>query len=658
MPGGASIFETPGQPQIDTDANFSACIIGYAVSNPVASGHLTTPYSSPGAAVADLTAGDAVDLLCQAITVTPGNPAPPPCSFYATPATTPGAYGTIVVSGVTGTSVPANNTAVAPKGTFDPWMQVVTGGTVGTTGMTAYASLNGGRQKTLVQLGTATTYNFPASDGWPTGNMAGFVFAPAAATVTALLTKITLLQTTLTGTGHFVLTTSTVHLAADTTDDTALAAVPAATTAATGVTLFNACKTYLAAHGASTTYHTIADAALATALAAIPTAVTIADVDLYLDDLIAAYNAHRVNTTGTVHGAADSTNTITAYVPIPGTLIAGDVFYTHTQAPQWAVADLYTAASGPTDASGAFAALAHSSQQFGRLYLTEPMAASDFSTVVAGLNYGLSLDRRWKLTARFRDPTSGETDAAYITAFQTFVAACLDSRIEYLAGSCYVSDATSGRVYERTFMAPYAARNASFRAMPGQEGETLAQNPGWVARGPLEGASLKDTSGNTIGHDESRRGGISAANGAPTGGGIGLCYRSNVQIAGTYVDNRVSVAYPVLSTVLTPMDRAVANALETLAVGISLAAIGGADLISDSAPRTLDEIIRLGLAAKIAKRILELYPHEIANADDPGLVVIDETVTVSGAQVAITGALNVKFWSYTDTVTLRFVARR
>jgi hypothetical protein len=659
MPGTATVNEATGQPLVNTLADFSLAVVGYSSDSAVSAGAVSPAYSKPGAAVADLGQGDMVDCVTQALTTTNGNPRPPPVICYTTPATTAGSYGTIDISGVTGTCRPTNNTTIAPCGTYQPRLEIKTGGTVGTTGMEAYASLGAayGPTKTVL-LGTGTSYDFPASDGWGVGGQAGFVFAPAASTLTALYTKVTLLQTTMTGTGHFVLTTSSVHLAADTTDDTALAAVPAATTPATCVTLFNACKTYLAAHGANLTYHTIADATLATALAAIPTAVNVADVDLYLDDLIAAYNAHRVLTTGTVHGSADSTNTITAYTPIPGTLVAGDVMQTTTVPPQWAAADLYTAASGPTPASGALAALANSTQLVRRVVITEPVAAADFSTLVAGLNYALARGHRWRLICRFRDIGAAETDAAYITAFQAFVAACLDSRITYLAGDGLMSDAYTGRVYKRTFMAAYLARLQGMIARPGLKGERLAQNAGWVDAGPLEGFSLRDSDGNPVGHDEGERGGIVVSPGAAKGGGMACYYMSNPARAGTYIDDGSTVAYDVGEAILTPQDRDVANALESVAVGIALGYIGGADIIGDGSPRTMDEVIAQALEAQIQKAAKDNHGREFANPDDPNFASIDSEVVVTGATVDITGSLNVKLYAYARNITLSFLARR
>jgi len=661
MPGGASMNEAAAQPQVNTDADFSVVLIGFTPTSAVAAGQLTPPYSSPGNVVSDNGDSDASAILAHILTTTPGNPAPPPASLYTTPATTPGSYGTINITGVKGTCVPANNTAVSPKGTYQPWMQIVAGGSVGSASptMTAWTSLDNGRTKRLVSLGASAEYNFPASDGWPGGGgQAGFILGPPSSTLSALYTSLNNLKTA--ALAHYIITTGSpqIHLAADTADNTTLTAVANATTPATAVTLYNALVATLAAHVINTTSHTTADATAQTAIAAlIQVAQSTEDIELNLAALITAYNAHRILVGGgPVHGSTDSTNTCAAYsTPTAPTLQAGDTFFTNTIPPQWSDADLYSA--GPPTA-GAFAAIAKSGQLFGIVVITEPVAASDAGTLTAGLDYGLGFGKRWSLIIRFRDPNAGETYAQYVTAFQTWRAAFgNDNRITCLAGSWWQTDAFTGFVYLRTFMASYLARLQSCKTVPGQKGERLAQNPGWVTRGPLELGSLLDGNGNTIGLDAAEIGGIEAVPGASTGGGVCLYHQRNAQQAGTYVTNRSTVLYPINSSILTPMDRRVANALETVAVGLSLAAIGGAD-VWDPTTLALDSDILGGLQGRIVKAIRDNYASEFQNAQDPNLVVINPTVSVSGAQVTITGTLNVRLYGYTDTIALTFSATR
>jgi hypothetical protein len=655
MPGGAFIQEATGQPQNPGSADYTMIFVGPSTSNPVAAGQLTAAYSSPAAAASDLGASDLCDALMQAITQTPGNPAPTPAYAYVTPSTTPGSYGSLNTSAVKGTCVPAFNTAVPPKGTYEPWMQIVNGGTVGVTGMTAWASLNAGRFKQLVQLGSSAEYNYPASDGWPCGGgQSGFVLASPSSGLSALYTALNALRTA--ELAHFLITSGSpaIHLAQDTTDNTALTAIPTASSPATAIALYNGLLSTLKAHVASTTYHTTADTVAEAAIAALlQTAVSAEDVQLNLPALIAAYNAHRVLVgAGPVHGSADSTNTCATYSPTAPTLLAGDTFYGNTLPPSWADGDLYTA--GPP-AAGAFAAFASSGIGAAVVVLTEPVQASDLGTLQAGLNACAAAGKRPLLLCRFRDPTYGsETDSAYIAAFQTFAASFIDNRVAVCAGSCWLTDAFSGFVYLRSFLPALVARWQSFVAVAGQLGEKLAQNAGWRQRGPLEGASLLDGNGNLVGHDEGFRGGIAATPGAPTGGGITLYYSRNAQRPGTYVDNRATVMYGVGSEILLPQDRRVANAIEQVVEAIALDAIGGADVTSDPAspPILLDPDIVDALGAKMTAAIKTNYANEIQNATDPGLVAVNPFVTETGGMIGTTSTIKARFYGYDDTNTL------
>lgn len=663
MPGTASVAEAPGQPQAPGSADFTMVFVGPSALNPVTVGQLTPAYSNPAAAASDLGASDMCDGLMQAIAQTPGNPQPPPAYAYVTPATTPGSYGAVTTASMgASSSVPAAGPAT-PTGTFEPWMQVVTGFTVGVTGGTAYASLNGGRNKKLVNIGAKTYYAYPASDGWPCGGgQAEWTFGPATSTVAALYTSLNAGRTAVLAHLLIVSGSPAVHAAADTTDNATLTAVPVASTPATAVALFNALLALLLRHGSNTggSYHTNADTVLAAALAAIPIAVTIEDCILNEASLRAAYEAHRILVGGSpVHGSADSTNTWAAYsTPTAVTLAAGATFSTNTLPPIWADADLY--AAGPP-ATGAFAAIAESDVQMAVVVLTEPWIAGDFSTVVAGINYCNSFGKRILVLGRFRDPIySGETDAAHLAAWEAFRVNFLDSRIACCAGSCWLTDAFSGAVYLRSFLPALCARWQSFAVVAGQEGEKLSQNAGWVARGPLEGASLKDTNGNTIGHDEAVRSGITATPGAATGGGIALYYQRIGKRKGTYVDNRSGVLYPVGSAVLLYEDRRIANAVEQLLTDIALETIGGADATSPLAtpPVILDAPLVDALSMKMSAAVKAAYPDEFQNAEEPGLVVVNPVVTVVGGMVALSVTINARFWNFGDNVLLTFALTR
>lgn len=353
-----------------------------------------------------------------------------------------------------------------------------------------------------------------------------------------------------------------------------------------------------------------------------------------------------------VHNSADVTNVLTATIPSNGTLKTGDTWSSLTSPPMWGNADLF-AAGDP--ATGAFAAIRANSQEFGRIVISEPVATSNFSTLVAGLNYGLAIGKRWRLTIRFRDPTPGETDAAYVTAFQAFAAANHDDRITCIAGSGRLTDLFRGYVYQRSGLPAVLARWQANSVVPGQLGERLAQHPGFVARGPLENFTLVDENGNLIGHDEMQRGGIDGPV-SGFGGGLTFYRTANADVPGTYV-SQAPTMYPALSAIITEMDRAVANGIERVAVALSWQSIQGAT-IYDPVTFKLKESIRNGLQTKIAKAIRDRYSKEFQNADDPNMVHINDTVTVVLSHVTISGTIAVRLYGYTNTITLSFSATR
>jgi len=359
-----------------------------------------------------------------------------------------------------------------------------------------------------------------------------------------------------------------------------------------------------------------------------------------------------------VHNSADVTNTITADDPTYGTLVTDDQWSeTISTPPRWAVADLYTAGSPPT---GAFRALAQSSTAFALIAITEPVVAGDFATLSAALNYLASREGGSKhvaLIVRFRDPSSGETDAQYITAFRVFAQANQDDRICCVAGNGWLTDAFRAFVYHRSGMPAVLARLQSMQAIPGRIGERMAQHPGYVARGPLENFTLVDDDGNPIdqAHDEALVGGIDGPINS-IGGGLTFYYQRLSTIAGTYV-SQAPVMHPSTSDTLTLMDRRVLNGIKTVAQTIAWLEIQGANIF-DAETLALDDDIRNAIQAKISKAIRDRYPREFQNPDDPNLVSIDPTVSVDGSRVTIAGTVNVRLFGYTDVIALTFDASR
>ncbi len=117
------------------------------------------------------------------------------------------------------------------------------------------------------------------------------------------------------------------------------------------------------------------------------------------------------------------------------------------------------------------------------------------------------------------------------------------------------------------------------------------------------------------------------------------------------------VLYPALSTILTLMDRRLANAIKRVASAIAWLEIQGADVF-DAITFALDPDVRDGIGGKIGTAIKDRYSKEFQNAADPNLVTINNTVAVDGAQVTISGVLSVRFYGYTHNINLTFSASR
>lgn len=329
-----------------------------------------------------------------------------------------------------------------------------------------------------------------------------------------------------------------------------------------------------------------------------------------------------------------------------GTLVAGDTWSESlTTPPIWADSDLY--AAGPP-ATGAFASIGASSTQFGMIVITEPVASGDFATLVTGLNALGAFGKKPLLIIRFRDPGIAETDSAYILAAQAFGAQAVrsDDRICGVYGSLWLTDAYRGFVYLRSGLPAVLARLQSFIGRPQ---ERLAHHPGFVGDGPLEGASLTDYAGNPIGHDEQVRGGIDPF-------GLTFYRIPNPDLPGVYV-SQAPVMFPAGGAILTEMDRRVVSAMERRASAIAWTMIQGAQ-VWDPATFALAPDLQDAAAQRIRTVLAKDFAREIQNPDDGNLVQINPTVVVSGAQVTLSGVINVRLFGYANTINLTFAATR
>ena len=609
MPGSVSTVEALGAPSIPASADFAVCVVGYSTASPLSAGVVSPPYSSSATFAASYGIGDGVDCLTQAITPTQGNPKPPPACFYRTPATTPGDRGTTLTTSIASSRITVTKTAgTHPVGTYEPKLRCVTGGTLGTAGCVLEFSPDNGRTWLPSQaLGTAVTLKMQIG-GTDTGVQYDFASTPY--TGTADITDAGLYGVggdldTLT----IIVNATTLVLAVGSN-----AASKAALLAAIGVAFTGVVATEVGTHLVLTS------AATATLTIGAGTANTLLGL-----------------TAGTYAPAFTAGDTISETITTP---------------PQWAAADLYTAGS---PATGAFGAIATSSTAFAIVVLPDPVTAGNFATITAALNYLATLGKRVAVLTRFRPRASDETDAAYVTAFQVFAQACSDNRITVVCGEGWLTDAFRGFRYFRSGLPAVLARMQSFEAVPGQQGERMAQHPGFVARGPLEGFSLVDDGGTplSLSHDESLNGGIDGPIGG-YGGGLTFYYQRIDSLRGTYVSD-APVRYAPLSKCLTWMDRRVLNGIESTAESIAWQSIQGADVLDGT---TLDPDLREAQQATIGAAIKDRYSKEFQNADDANLVAIDPTVTIDGSRVSETGVISVRLYGYTWDITLTFSASR
>lgn len=768
MPGHVTTTEAQGQPTVSPLTDYAAVVIGYTPSSPLPANRVSALYSRMDRLAADYGLSDAVDLGCQAILKTNGNPKPPPISLCPTPATTPGAMAATDASGVTGTAVITSTSGATPKGTYQITGKVIddgnsgAGGTVGVAGIKIAYKLGAGDVAYLParDLGTATVQSVLTGDGVDTG--ASFTFSPSttnaayvtlavelhgdvlahlanvvahdaadtsAAQIALAASSVPATVAASTAVVNLVLaalvshvTNLTAHDGPDLVARNALALLSAATDAKTGIDLAIALKGIVNAHLAvalaaagaglmgstasiaSPQTYTAAGNFIAGGVAAMDAqprrpefvisgsgtpadmadSVTITGFDyagaaqtetgLSLTGLgtviatkafkgtglsCAFVTADGTGATFTIgyskggHNSADSTNTITSDAPTYGTLKTGDTWVVLTTPPTFAAADLYTAGS---PATGAFAVIGQSSSSFGLVVISEPIGAAEWTALIAGLDYGAELGKDWTVLCRFRDPTSGETDAAYVAAFRTFAAAHSDSRVCIVVGSGWLTDAFRGYRYLRSGLPAVLARLAGNSVIPGREGERLAQHPGYVARGPLERFSIVDDAGNLVGHDEEQLAGIDGPIGAVGGGVTFFQIPSGGDNPGTFV-SEADVLYPALSKVLTLMDRRLMNGIKRVARAILWTEIQGADIV-DPDTHILDEHIADAIGGKVTDAVCEPHKHEFQNSTDKNLTKIDPEVTTTGSKDTITGTCKFRPFNYTHDIDVTFDASR
>jgi hypothetical protein len=145
----------------------------YALVGPSSSGPLNTPatFGRTKDVISTYGAGPLVEAACYFI-----ERFGKPVVIVRSAATTAGAGGTLVTSGVAGTSIVT--LTGTPNDDYEPVWKAITGGTIGTAGITFQWSLDGGRTwSPATALGTANTFAFPGSGGLTLNFAAGTIVA-------------------------------------------------------------------------------------------------------------------------------------------------------------------------------------------------------------------------------------------------------------------------------------------------------------------------------------------------------------------------------------------------------------------------------------------------------------------------------------------------
>jgi hypothetical protein len=172
-----------------------------------------------------------------------------------------------------------------------------------------------------------------------------------------------------------------------------------------------------------------------------------------------------------------------------GTVVAGDVLTFRTTAPNWNAAELTTALD----------LLAASSVSWSIVHIVGPMDGTSFDAVELAFAGYHAVGKYKTWIGSFRMPTLAETEAQYLTAFDTAFSAKSTIYGAVCAGSVKLISSVSRRQYKRPFAFPAAAFEGSV-----DDEVNIAD----VNLGPFKGVSIRDDNGNADEHDESLNPGL------------------------------------------------------------------------------------------------------------------------------------------------------
>lgn len=638
-----TIAEARGFTAVPADIDALAVVMGCSSAGTGQS----TFFLSAASAVANVGYGDAVDSLCQIIeNRQEGGRASRkfPAALYSIPIGVPATFGTINVTGVTGTALVSFAASPLPLGTYEPRIKIINGGTVGTAGITFQWSLDNGRNYSrTIALGTADFYLMPNSG-------VKVLFSPSTTDLTALNTLINEEFTDYNA--HVILTTGTVHTNADTADQVSSGTYPSATNTATRVARINAVIAAAKLHfvkgtgGSPATHINLGgDAAGLTALNLIPVATDDESALFAALAFKAALNTHDAGTTW--HTVADATNVITSPAPSAGTLNAGDVAWGRTFGPAPAAADI----------DAAFAALVLGSTDFTILVLDFPLTAALAAHVTTGLNSLSAVGRDPLVLARYRLPDfeNAETRTVWGAALMAEFAPGIfdDSRIGLCDAFGLLTDATTTRQYLRSALGQIAAdivRVPRIKWFDSPSDQKMAN------------FTLIDSAGVTIGHDEGARGDFTGLSNDTLGGRFVSVERLSDSTRREDVFTTFPwVLYASDERVRAVMVRRIVNALRRV-IRAAATPIFGADffytrtgpssgILTDPSREAIHGILFQAVGAEFGTEFLNAQDASL----DSGLIQVDPAVVLSGGNIigfSVTCSPELKGYAKDATITI------
>jgi hypothetical protein len=537
-------------------------------------------------------------------------------------ATNVGTYDTIDNSAVTGTCVPAIVATTVPTDESEIYIKIVTGGTLGVTGIEYRRSDSNGREgddsMPLRALGTATRISFADVN-------AAIDLGPPAAQVTAFVTRTNELRTDLIA--HFALITGTVHTNADGTSGAGIAA--ACTNVATAISLMSTLVTALGLHfarGSGDSIHinvagdnTTSLAAATAAIAAAVASGSAQDAIVALAAITAAYALHLANVVA--HTIADATNTVTSPAPTAGTVVAGDIIRCGTNAPTPADVDI----------TAAIAKLVDSSSTPAMVLFPGRIVASLGPTISAAADTMADAGKPCAYIVQPRQ-ANAETPEVHVNAVETeWVAAVTDNRIHVVDGDylCVFND--GNKLRERL---TGTATHFTVRAVKTEYFRTTWQTQ------QIDKVTILDAQGVPIGWDEAKT--------PDKPRKVQVFYRVPAGQRPFVPAEDYTLANLDNDRTTTLRERRVTDELHRIVRTWSFAQVG---VLADTVrvPNTntgrLKESRRLSLqqslAALIAANMGGAGPDvAITDTDKPDLVEINPIVTIAGAIVSLSPTVN------------------